>query len=250
MIFKFIEIPYDIKKLISEKCLEKNAGPFAIIPDFQKWKDSHLPVKNSYKEPQYEDLTEAKLRGLYNDDIVFQFYDKSLAKPLPGKGSGEKIPNERLREFSTLASIPDWRKKLDDYWIQPFTLDNHKWNSVEHFYQASKFKHAYPEFYLSFSLDSGTDLSKDPFLAKAAGSKKGKLKGELLRPVEVSIDPEFYSKINKKVLYQAYHAKFSQNEELKRLLLATNNAKLVHFYKGREPEICDELMLVRDKLDR
>jgi predicted NAD-dependent protein-ADP-ribosyltransferase YbiA (DUF1768 family) len=248
LIFKFSEIPYDIKKMIYEKCLEKNAGPFAIIPDFQKFKASQK--KTVIKEAQYEDLTEAKLRGLYNDDIVFQFYSKSLDKPLPGKGSGEKIPNDRLREYSTLASIPQWRKKLSNFWIQSFTLDNHKWASVEHYYQGSKFKKTHPDFYLSFSLDSGTELSKDPAMAKAAGGKTGKLKGELLRPVEVATDSDFFGKRQKREMYAAQYAKFTQNEDLKALLLATGDAKLTHYIRGAEPEVFDELMLIRDKIRR
>jgi predicted NAD-dependent protein-ADP-ribosyltransferase YbiA (DUF1768 family) len=248
MIFKFIELPYDIKKMIYEKCLEKNAGPFAIIPDFQKFKASQK--KTIIKEAQYEDLTEAKLRGLYNDDIVFQFYSKSLDKPLPGKGNGEKIPVDRLKEYSALAAIPQWRKKLSNFWVQPFTLDNHQWASVEHYYQASKFKKTHPEFYLSFSLDSGTDLSKDPAMAKAAGGKTGKLKGELIRPVEVTVDSDFFGKRQKKEMYAAQYAKFTQNEHLKNLLLATGEAKLTHFVRGAEPVVFDELMLIRDKIRR
>ena len=245
-IFKFSEIPYDIKKIIYEKCMEKNAGPFVIIPDFLKFKATQK--KSVIKEAQYEDITESKLRGLYNDDIVFQFYSKSLDKPLPGKGSGEKIPNDRLREYSTLASIPQWRKKLSNFWTQPFTLDNHQWSSVEHYYQGSKFKKTHPDFYLSFSLDSGTDLSKDPAMAKAAGEKSGKFKGELLRPVEVSVDSDFIGKRQKKEMYAAQYAKFTQNEDLKTLLLATGDAKLTHFIKGTEPQVFDELMLIRDKI--
>jgi len=247
MIFKFSEIPYDIKKLVYEKCMEKNAGPFSIIPDFQKFKASQK--KTTMKEAVYEDLTESKLRGLYSDEIVFQFYSKSLDK-LPGKGSGEKMPNDRLIEYSALASIPQWRKKLSNFWVQPFTLDNHRWASVEHYYQGSKFKKTHPEFYLSFSLDSGTELSKDPSMAKAAGGKTGKYKGELIRPHEVTADSDFFGKRQKKEMYAAQYAKFTQNEDLKKMLLDTGDAKLTHFIRGSEPIVFDELMLIRDKIRR
>ena len=252
MIFKFSEIPYDIKKMIADKCMEKNAGPFALIPDFIKFKTGVNSGKSvtDIEEGQYEDLSESKLRGLYNDDIVLQFYSKSLDKALPGKGTGEKIPSDRLKEFSELATIPQWRKKLSNFWVQPFSLDNHQWASVEHYYQAAKFKRTYPDFYLSFSLDSGTDLSKDPLMAKAAGGKSGKLKGELLRPIEVSADSDFFGSRHKKEMYAAQYAKFAQNEDLKKLLLATNEAKLTHFIRGKEPILFDELMLVRDKIRR
>ena len=248
MIFKFTEIPYDIKKMVTDKCMEKNAGIFSIIPDFQKFKAS--TTKDVIKEAVYEDISESKLRGLYNDDIVFQFYSKSVGKPLPGKGVGEKIPGERMKEFSELATIPDWRKKLSNFWIQSFTLDNHQWSSVEHYYQGSKFKKTYPDFYLSFSLDSGTELSKDPVMAKAAGGKTGKFKGELLRPREVTMDSDFNGKRKSRELYNAQFAKFTQNEDLKKLLLSTGEAKLNHFSRGSEPQVFDELMLVRDKIKR
>jgi predicted NAD-dependent protein-ADP-ribosyltransferase YbiA (DUF1768 family) len=254
MIFKFIEIPYDIKKMIADKCLERNAGPFALIPDFQRFKDE-IEGRQKKKdinnlEPKYDDLSESKLRGLYSDDIVFLFYSKSNDKPLPGKGAGEKIPNERLKEFTDLATIPQWRKKLSNFWIAPFALDNHQWSSVEHYYQGSKFKNSHPEFYLSFSLDSGTDLSKDPAMAKGAGGKTGKFKGELLRPKEVQVDSDFFGKRHKQEMYDAQYAKFTQNEDLKQLLLATGNAKLTHHSRGSDPILFEELMLIRDKIKR
>ena len=251
MIFKFKEIPYDIKKKIVDKCLEKNAGPFALIPDFQKFKSLLLSQKKETPEIEvndYDELSEARLRGYYDDNIVFSFYSNSFNKPLPGKGAGEIIPNDKLKDFVELAGIADWRKKLDNSWIQEFTIDNHKWASVEHFYQGSKFKKTHPEFYLSFSLDSGTDLSKNAEMAKAAGSKSGKYKGELLRPKEVTIDPDFYGKRNKQELYDAQFAKFTQNEELKKLLISTKDAKLTYNRKGSQPVVYDDLMIIRNKI--
>jgi len=248
MIFKFSEIPYDIKKMIADKCMEANAGPFALIPDFQKFKAGLK--KTVIKEADYEDLSESKLKGLYSDDVVFLFYSKSNDKPLPGKGSGEKIPNERLKEFAELATILQWRKKLSNFWVEPFTLDNHRWASVEHYYQASKFKKGAPDFYLSFSLDSNTELSNEPAMAKGAGGKTGKFQGKLIRPVQITVDPDFFKTRHKKEMYAAQYAKFTQNEDLKKLLLATNDAKLTHHSRGSPSIVFDDLMLIRDKIRR
>jgi predicted NAD-dependent protein-ADP-ribosyltransferase YbiA (DUF1768 family) len=248
MIFKFTEIPYDIKRMIADKCMEGSAGPFNLIPDFQKFKAGLK--KGVMKEAEYEELSESKLKGLYTDEVVFLFYSKSNDKPLPGKGAGEKIPQDRLKEFAELATIPQWRKKLSNFWVQPFMVDSHKWASVEHYYQGSKFKKTSPDFYLSFSLDSGSELSQDPAMAKGAGGKSGKFSGKLIRPVQVTIDPDFFGKRHKKEMYVAQYAKFTQNEELKKLLLATNDAKLTHHSRGSPAVVFDDLMLIRDKIRR
>jgi len=250
-IFTFSEIPYDIKKLIAEKCMEKNSGAFALIPDFVKFKDNLNSKSGVSSVCKFEELSDAKIRGLYDESVVFQFYDKSADGRLPGKGSGETIPKEAVLTFSNLHATKDWRRKLDDYWVEPgkaFVLDGHRWNSVEHYYQGSKFKESNPEFYLSFAAESGTELSKSPEMAKAAASSSGKYKGTLLRPAEVSIDPTFYGKRKEKELFEAICAKFTQIEDLKKVLLETRNAKLMHYLKGKEPELAEQLINVRDKL--
>ena len=253
-IFTFSELPYYVKKNILIKYNEKNAGLFSVIPEFHKFVKT---IKNNGKRkvdvPELEELSETSLRGLYDDSIMFISYINSNGNPYPGLGIGEKIRMDVLMEFVDLALINDWRKKLSNEWVQPFTLDNHKWNSVEHYYQASKFKQTNPGFYLSFSLDTGSDLSKNVEMAKSAGGKTGKWEVDdkdvvLLRAENVEIDPDFYKSRYNKELYDAQYAKFTQNKELKDLLMATKNAKLMHYVNNKPLEEYKQLMEIREKL--
>jgi predicted NAD-dependent protein-ADP-ribosyltransferase YbiA (DUF1768 family) len=248
LIFTFKELPYDIKRMIVDKCMEGTGGIYNLILDFIGFK--HDLTKGREPSPRFDELSEGKMMNLYDDNIIFMFYSKSDPKPLPGQGAGEKIPIEKVTDFVVLNGIKDWRKKLSNDWIQPFTLDNHRWSSVEHYYQASKFKKNNPEFYLLFSLDSGTELAQSAEMAKAAGGTTGKNKDTLIRPVNVEIDPDFYAKRKEQEMYDAQLAKFTQNQDLKDLLKATQRAKLVHYVKGQPPITFDNLMLIRDKIQK
>jgi hypothetical protein len=264
----FSELPFYIKQLVVDKCMEGSGGPFYLIHEFRKLKgiddganegeELNLEVEELNPEEVIEIKDTELKRGrmeevsveesiqkldLWNEDTVFQFYERSSSKPLPGKGNGEKIGGEGLKTYSSLSNIMDWRRKLDDNWSSLFTLDNYRWKSVQHYYQASKFKNKHPEFYIIFSLDSNSDISKSVELAEAAGSKNGKHETTLLRPKNINIDPSFYSTNKyKEERKSALIAKFTQNEDMKQLLINTGLAKLMIFIP-RKPALVDELLM-------
>ena len=249
--FTFDELPFDIKTLIVDKCLERQSGPYYLIPDFRRFMESINIVPPSPGDDEDEDEDHITSSELYDDSVIFQFYSRS-ASANPGKGAGEKIKPVDIPKYAELAAVPDWRKRLSNFWVESFELDGHQWASVEHYYQGSKFKENNDAFYMSFSLDMNPEgeLSKDPAMAKGAGGKSGKFKGKLIRPKEIKIDPTFFSGRHKEEMKRAQEAKFTQNEDLKLMLLATHDAKLQHFVRGAPPIVFTELMEIRKNLEK
>ena len=246
-LFTFDEIPYDVKILVVSKCLEKNSGTFSLISDFVSFQNEIPLISNDViVETTYDNTLH---QYLYDDDIVFSFNINSASKKpsMPGKGTGgETIPSDKISMFGELHGINKWRNKLSNLWEQDFILDDHKWQSVEHYYQGSKFKDKNPDFYFSFSLDSKSELSKDPDMAKNAGSNNGKHKGKLLRPHTIQPDPDFETRMSRE-MYKAQYAKFSQTPDLKTLLLATKSAKLTHWVRSLPNVVFNELMQIREE---
>jgi predicted NAD-dependent protein-ADP-ribosyltransferase YbiA (DUF1768 family) len=236
-ILKFTELPYYMKTLVVNKCIERNARVFHRVTDFRDFQTKFGidPVANSYEDS-------VVVSDLYDDTTHFMFYIAS-ADEEPGEGSGEKISEKNKLLFKDLSK--NWRRQLDDEFVAPFMLDNKQWQTVEHFYQASKFKKGFPDFYASFSLDSDSEIANDVKKAKAAGGKSGRFEKELLRPSQIKIDADFYGGRDVVERKNAIKAKFQQNEDLKRTLIKTKDAKLLHFVRGQEPEIDKILMEVR-----
>jgi len=253
-ILKYNEIPYHIKILVIKKCLERNSGIYYLIEEFRNFK-MKLGIDPDEGNPAVEKEEDEQLlingyNNLYDSDTVFMFYSKSNKKPFPGRGSHEEIPKEKVGEFSALAAIDEWRKKLDDTWTgAKFTLDGKEYTSVEHYYQCSKFKNGHPDFAELFSLNSGSPISKDVDLCQGAGGKNGKYKKEQIRPKDYKIDPDFYPQRNKEERKRAVEAKFTQNMDMKLLLLNTKNGKLVQYVSGsiRTPDII--LMEIRKQIN-
>jgi predicted NAD-dependent protein-ADP-ribosyltransferase YbiA (DUF1768 family) len=252
-IFTFNEIPYDVKIMVVIKCMERNSGIFSQIQDFKNLK-SRMGIAE--EEPEDESSADTSDSHLSLDTTtVFTFYNKANGTAKPGKASNEKINRDKLNEYADLGlkRNHDWRKKLDDDWSTIFTVDSKKWKSVEHYYQAAKFKKHNPHFYKMFSLDdTNSDIAKDVELAKAAGSQKGVFKkGKKqvqLRPEDIRIDSDFYGNRRFEERENALYAKFSQNEDLKDILLATKNAVLKQYVPKQATTEDTLLMKVREKL--
>jgi hypothetical protein len=116
----------------------------------------------------------------------------------------------------------------------------------------AQYKKGFPDFYMLFSLDSESEISKSVDMAVAATSKSGKHNDILLRPDNVTVDADFYgaerSPRNVEERYRAIEAKFSQNLDLKRILMDTKRAKLVKFVRRNDPEPDMLLMKLRKEL--
>jgi len=248
----FQEIPFGIKVLIMNKCMERAAGPYAIIPAFRDFK-IRLLGENEEEEEEEKEKDKDTRDELYEDDIVFVFHNRSDSNKNPGKGTGEKIPVLKIPDFALLQDDKNWRQKIDDDWSTIISVDHLRWGSVSHYLLAVLFKELEPDVYKAFSLDHTTDekMAKDIDLARESIEKvKGK-------------EGRFYSKykkLPKRILKEeedtdlqnarkeALMAKFTQNADLGTILRNTRKAKLIHFSR-RNPGKADILMMeVRKKV--
>ena len=227
---KFIEIPYDVKILIVNKCLEGITGPFKLIPDFNSLKEklnlSNIQMTGGEEiNPNY-----------YNPEIVFMIHDDSSNIHLPGKYNGEKLDKTNNLKFLNLDN--DWRKKLSNGYNSKFKLDEKNWNSVDHYLYGSRYKYNNPDFYNLFSLDSDSSISKNINLAKNISKEKEKNNS-------VVVDNDYFNGRNKKELEKALKCKFTQNKDLLDILLKTKPAKLQKYVKRSPPIPLNELMKLR-----
>jgi hypothetical protein len=252
-ILKFSELPYDIKILITIKCIEGNAGSYYIIQDFRNFRS-----KLGLDPDQGFLCDDDENDGSYDKNTVFVYHINSDDSKPAGKGMNEKISKNKMREFSDLdlTQFKDWRKMLDDdYMIQKISIDGLQWMTATHYIEASKFKKRNPNFYQLFSTTEGKgddELSQSVEYAKAADSKTGiwvdklnKSTTKKIRPEGVKKDPDYDGNRDSEEREKALYAKFSQNEDLRTILLLTKNAKLVKYIKKSENETDCILMKVR-----
>lgn len=252
-ILTFDQIPFDIKALVTDKCLERGEGPFGIIPKFKKMKiaileeEARLMAQTEEEQmlmesKESERNVKAKEEGLYSDGVIFQYYDKS-ADTKPGKGAGEKIESSRIKEFGVLSGIKNWRRLLSNYGVTEFTLDDKKWLSVAHYFEASKYKKSNPEIYRLFSLDSESEISSSIPAVKALRSKRI-FNGKEYIPYDVKVDEDFETRAENEML-DALKAKFTQNKEAKTALKETKDAKLILYNRRKAPLTQFTIMQIR-----
>lgn len=253
--FSFVELPYDIRTQIVTKCIENPETEFAFLPQFKRVLEIY---PSSQTQSQSGGGGGGRHKSIDNDsetanrtrDVpVFQIYNRS-GNDKPGHGPGEYVPSGMQHLFVPLASHPNWRRSLTNMAESPFVLDRRTWFSVEHYYQGSKFKKHNHDFYLQFSMDSKSEISKNPELARAAGSDTGIFHGKLYRPKAVTIDRDFFSGgRGAEALSSAMEAKFRQHTDLRNILLGTLNARIYHFQRGERPILFKPLLQIRSKLE-
>lgn len=212
---EFIEENIGEEESSDELDLETQAKLKSISEQEIKEDKPHVKVY----EPRSEVIPYPIVPSLAEDcPTVFSigFFEKDLP---PGEGRNEMIGYREY--FHTLPHYKDWRKQLSMLWRAPFELDKKKWASVQHYVEAQKFRGS--KFSSQFSLDSNSALSKNPAMAKYAGSRSGRYKGELIRPPSTKMVKKF--DFNKEVV-KATRAKMKAHPKIAKILKDTGFACL------------------------
>ena len=117
------------------------------------------------------------------------------------------VAQENTTPIEFYSKIPAYRE-FSNFFPSAFDLDGKRWPTTEHYFQAQKFT-ATPEY------QEEIRLAKTPEKAKNLGGSREK-------PIRADWD-----QVREDVMMKALKAKFTQNADLKALLLGTGNRPLV-----------------------
>lgn len=152
------------------------------------------------------------------------FYSKSR-DVVPGTGAHERVAD--LRDYDALRAIPEWRKVLSNFHRHcEFTYHDHRYNTIEHVFQAEKIRLADSERAFWFTVDSGHPIGQGD---GALAQKNRKL---------VRLTPEqlaHWNSIKSNVMEEAAISKFSTCTHARDVLMATGTAELWHIVPRQKP---------------
>ena len=254
--FSFAELPYRIKELFVEKCIELTNfnSNYLIIPDIAEFieeKNNTTPdavdkIKIKNKDQQeFEDFLNKSKDLEYDDNVVIQFYNKSTDKKV-GYGAGEHIKLNQYKKLDdnivTLNKIKDWRKKLDNNWIvDNLTIDGNEFSSVQHYLYALRFNNSreiFSKFLKNNSHEAGNDIDKAKKLYEQILKNKKNYDFSFINESE-------YEELISQNIEKALYAKFNQNADLLRILKLTKNYKLNVYKQKQGGVLARDIMNVR-----
>lgn len=101
---------------------------------------------------------------------------------------------------------------FSNFYASPFTMDGRVWPTVEHYFQAQKF--------LDLEIQERIRETRSPMVAARMGRDRKK-------PLRTD-----WEKVKVDLMVEAVRAKFTQHEELRKILLSTGTATIVESSKG------------------
>ena len=231
--------------------MEKGAGLYVLIPDFKAFANTNgVQTSTISKTSKYDSLvtsTTPKSQD-YSDSIIIQIYSKSKHEKV-GEGSGESIKPEmktlkNILELNNKKKYPEWRKKIDnDFLVSNLVIDGNNWSSVKHYMLGSRFKELV-DLYSKFMKNGEVGANNEEAL-KLYNSNIVKKSVKT-----VILNDEEFKKIESGLLEKALYSKFTQNDELREILLLTGEA-LINVFKQTKGAIqALELMKVRKLINK
>ena len=210
-------------KKIKKKLVLKKTKPQA-QEDKDKDKDKSKDAKESDEKQDDGDVDEVS-KGEYivkKGVNIEKFWSKSPA-------------NDKTDKYGT--GYNDWQRRLSNFWegddddITELTINDSKWPTIEHWFQANKFMYSDEEKYKYYvsqfkkggKFDSDAGKGKGP-IARSAGGKTATKRAKLV------IDSEWDSK-SYSVMVEGIQNKVDQFPDIKKILqvLKDNNVHIVHY---------------------